>query len=138
MALSPRPQRDDQTEELALYLLRGRFAICQLPPGSPLPEPPPLAQLWSITRSEGEISLVLPEEFAERRWRVEGGYRCLVIQGPLPFSAVGILARLSSALAAAAVPLFAISTFDTDYLLVPDEHLPTGIAALQRCGCRVV
>jgi hypothetical protein len=94
--------------------------------------------LWSVTESEGEVSLVLPEEFAERRWRVETGYRCLQVRGPLPFSAVGILARLSTALAAAKVPLFAISTFDTDFLLVPDEHLPVAIDALQRRGCRVV
>lgn len=126
------------TEELELFLLRGRFAICQLPPGTPLPEPPPLAQLWSVTQTEGELSLVLPEEYAERRWKVESGYRCLVVQGPLPFSAVGIMARLSTAIAAAGVPLFALSTFDTDYLLVPDEHLPTTLTALQGCGCRVV
>lgn len=136
MALSPR--LDPEADDLRLFLLRGRFAICQLPPGAPVPEPPPQAQLWSLTRTEGEVSLVLPEEFAERRWRVEAGYRCLVVQGPLPFSAVGIVARLSAALASAAVPLFAVSTFDTDYLLVPDEHLPAAIEALQARGCRVV
>jgi uncharacterized protein len=136
MALSPR--REESKEELRLFLLRGRFAICQLPAGATPPDPPPQAALWSLTRSEGELSLVLPEEFAERRWRVESGYRCLVVQGPIPFSAVGILAQLSSALADAAVPLFALSTFDTDYLLVPDEHLTTAIQALQGRGCRVV
>jgi hypothetical protein len=140
MPLSPRrePPQQEAADELQLFLLRGRFAICQLPPGTPIPDPPPLAQLWSLTRTEGEVSLVLPEEFAERRWRVESGYRCLVVQGPLPFSAVGILARLSGALADAGVPLFALSTFDTDYLLVPDEQLPAAIDALQGRGCRVV
>jgi hypothetical protein len=137
MMLSPRRDRD-AAEELELFLLRGRFAICQLAPGTPLPDRPPQAPLWSVTESDGEVSLVLPEEFAERRWRVESGYRCLLVRGPLPFSAVGILARLSTALAEARVPLFALSTFDTDFLLVPDEHLPAAIDALQRCGCRVV
>jgi hypothetical protein len=137
MPISPRPDRE-ASDELELFLLRGRFAICQLPPGTPLPDRPPLAPLWSVTESAGEVSLVLPEEFAERRWRVEAGYRCLQVRGPLPFSAVGILARLSVALAEASVPLFAISTFDTDFLLVPDEHLPAAISALQRAGCRVV
>lgn len=136
MALSPR--RDSPPEELRLFLLRDRFAICQLPPGTVAPEPPPQAQLWSLSRTAGERSLVLPEDFADRRWRCETGYRCLAVQGPLPFSAVGILARLSGALAAAGVPLFALSTFDTDYLLVPDEHLTAAIDALQASGCRVV
>jgi hypothetical protein len=61
-----------------------------------------------------------------------------VVQGPLPFSAVGILARLAGALAAAGVPLFALSTFDTDYLLVPDERLADAAAALQEAGCQVL
>lgn len=123
---------------LRLSLVPGRFAICRLPAGAAPPAPPPGAPLWSLTRSAEELSLVLPEEYADDRWRVEAGYRCLVVQGPLPFSAVGILARLSGALAAAGVPLFAVSTFDTDYLLVPDEHLPAAAAALQGCGCKVV
>ena len=132
------PHRADAPEgPLRLFLLRGRFAICQLPASATPPGPPPEAALWSLTRTADELSLVLPEEYADRRWRVEAGYRCLAVQGPLPFSAVGILARLSGALAAARVPLFAVSTFDTDYLLVPEEQLQAAVAALQECGCRV-
>jgi hypothetical protein len=136
MPLTPRSA--DDRRDLRLFLLRGRFAICQLPASAPAPSPPPEAALWALTRTADELSLVLPEEYADRRWRVEAGYRCLAVQGPLPFSAVGILARLAGALAAAEVPLFALSTFDTDYLLVPDEHLQAAVAALQGCGCQVV
>ena len=136
MPLAPRSA--DAAALLRLSLVPGRFAICRLPAGAAPPTPPPGAPLWSLTRSAEELSLVLPEEYADDRWRVEAGYRCLVVQGPLPFSAVGILARLSGALAAAGVPLFAVSTFDTDYLLVRDEHLPAAAAALQGCGCEVV
>jgi hypothetical protein len=125
-------------QDLRLSLLRGRFAICQLPASAAAPGPPPDASLWSLTRTADELSLVLPEEYADHRWRVEAGYRCLTIKGPLPFSAVGILAQLSSALADAGVPLFALSTFDTDYLLVPDEHLPAALAALQERGCQLI
>jgi hypothetical protein len=134
LAPSGAPARHD----LRLSLLRGRFAICQLPASAAPPGPPPEAPLWSLTRAADELSLVLPEEYADRRWRVESGYRCLTVKGPLPFSAVGILAQLSSALADAGVPLFALSTFDTDYLLVPDEHLPTALAALQERGCLLI
>ena len=133
-----RSPRAKPKTDLRLFLLRGRFAICQLPAGTSPPSAPPEAQLWSLTQTADELSLVLPEEYADRRWRTEAGYRCLVVKGPLPFSAVGIVAQLSSALAEASVPLFAISTFDTDYLLVPDEHLPAAISALQARGCEVV
>ena len=136
MPLAPRSTAPPA--ELRLSLVPGRFAICRLPPMAHAPSPPPDAALWSLTRTAEELSLVLPEDYADPRWRVEAGYRCFVVQGPLPFSAVGILARLSGALAAAGVPLFAVSTFDTDYLLVPDEHLPAAAAALQGCGCKVV
>ena len=127
-----------ERSDLGLALLPGRFAICQLPPGVAPPAVPPLAALWSVTRTAGETSLVLPEDYVELRWRAELGYRCLVVQGPLPFSAVGVLAQLSTALAEAGIPLFALSTFDTDYLLVRDEHLASALRALQDAGCRVV
>ena len=124
--------------DLQLSLLPGRYAICQLPPGVAPPAAPPLAPLWSVTQTAAETSLVLPDDYVEARWRSERGYRCLVVQGPLPFSAVGVLAQLSGALAGADIPLFAVSTFDTDYLLVRDEHLASALRALQDAGCRVV
>ena len=131
-------RRDFDRNDLALTLLPGRFAICQLPPGVAAPDAPPLAALWSVTRTASETSLVLPEEYVEARWRAERGYRCLVVAGPIPFSAVGVMAQLSGALAEGNIPLFALSTFDTDYLLVRDEHLASALRALQDAGCRVV
>ena len=123
--------------DLALALLPGRFAICQLQPGQPPPAAPPGAPLWSLTQTADETSLVLPEDYVEPRWRAERGYRCLVVQGPLPFSAVGVLAQLTGTLAEGNIPLFALSTFDTDYLLVRDEHLASALRALQDAGCRI-
>ena len=63
--------------------------------------------------------------------RAERGFRALVVRGPLPFDAVGILAGISSALAAAGIPLLAISTFDTDYVLVREERLVDATQALR-------
>lgn len=127
-----------ERSDLGIALLPGRYAICQLPAGMAPPAAPPGAPLWSVTQTASETSLVLPEEYVELRWRAESGYRCLVVQGPLPFSAVGVLAQLTGALAEGNIPLFAISTFDTDYLLVRDEHLASALRALQDAGCRVV
>ncbi len=66
---------------------------------------------------------------------VELGWRGLVVQGPLDFALVGILAGLTSSLSAAAVSVFAISTYDTDYIFVRD--LPAAIKALAEAGHHV-
>ena len=91
-----------------------------------------------IARTADEISVVCettgaPDETIER----EDGWRGLKVRGPLDFGLVGIMARISSALAGAGVPLFAISTYDTDYVLVKEETLETAISALRRGGCLV-
>ena len=77
---------------------------------------------YSLSVSETEVSLVaetqkLPEGYVSRA----DGLRAFVVIGPLAFSLVGVLARLSAVLAANGIPLFAVSTYDTDYLLVKDE-----------------
>ena len=62
------------------------------------------------------------------------GWRCLQVAGPLDFALTGVLASLAQPLAAAGVSIFAISTYDTDYLLVPDEALDASLAALRSAG----
>ena len=66
----------------------------------------------------------------------EGGWRVLAVRGPLAFELTGVLASLASPLAAAGVSIFALSTFDTDYLLVPGDRLETALAALEAAGHR--
>ena len=97
--------------------------------------PQGLKGLYSLSVSDREISLVaetalLPEGSFAR----EDGWRALRVAGELDFSLVGVLAALSAALAEAGIPLFAISTFDTDYLLVKEEHLSAAETALMRKG----
>ncbi len=66
----------------------------------------------------------------------QGGWRCLAVRGPLAFDETGVLAALAAPLARAAVPIFALSTFDTDYLLVPATHLERALTALREAGHR--
>lgn len=91
-----------------------------------------------VTRTDEELSVVcetgaVPAGAIAR----EDGFRALKVQGPLDFGLVGILAKISTALAEANVPLFAISTYDTDYILVKEENLDTAIAALRQENCDV-
>ncbi len=92
----------------------------------------------SVTCTDEEISVVcetskVPEDAIMR----EDGLRALKVKGPLDFGLIGILAKISTALAEAEVPLFAVSTYDTDYVLVKDEHLDDAIVALRGNRCIV-
>lgn len=113
--------------------LKGRFAVCALKDAA-LPD----GEFVSLTMSGGEISLVCEEKKAPRACRKETGWRALRIKGPLGFSLIGILAEVSAILADAGVSLFAVSTFETDYVLVKNVSLPLATRSLEARGHRVL
>lgn len=122
---------------LHLRLLRTRLAVCRRGPGERLPVWLHRAEVWSATRTPDELSLVVPDDLAPDAWSPERGFRALEVVGPLDFALVGILAGLAGALAAADVSIFAISTFDTDLVLVREWDLERAVAALEAAGHRV-
>ncbi|MBV9742721.1 MAG: ACT domain-containing protein [Acidobacteriia bacterium] len=100
--------------------------------GSSTPDWAYEGEFVSITRTADEVSIVcrsVPENVP-----CERGWRCLKVRGPLDFSLTGVLSSIAKPLADAAVPIFAISTFDTDYILVFEKHLPQAINALKSAG----
>jgi hypothetical protein len=113
------------------------FAVCQLPTDASVPQQTLQAPFYALTRTEDELSLVVPENFAPPEAKVEAGWRCLKVVGPLDFALTGILANLATALAEAGVAIFAISTYDTDYILVKAVDLETAIQSLQAVGHHV-
>ncbi len=119
---------------LTLTVLPQTLAVCQLKPGEEIPNRVYAGSFWSITRSESEVSIVLPESEVPPGWKQSAPWRGLRVEGPLDFSLVGILAGLSSVLAQAEVSLFALSTYDTDYLLVRAADLDKALAALAGAG----
>jgi uncharacterized protein len=119
-----------------LTVLDARLAVCRLPACAPWPVPRPGAFL-SITRTAEEMSVVCPVENAPRGSRVEAGWRALKLEGPIPFQEVGVLSALAGALARAGLSLFAVSTFDTDYILVKEADLEAALAALRDAGYEV-
>jgi hypothetical protein len=122
------------SERRRLSLLPERFAICRFEPDAPLPAWAlhTGASTWSLTRTAHELSLVCPEDdlppSVDRE--VEKGWRAFALAGPIPFEVTGVLASLCAPLAAAGVPVFAISTYDTDLLLVRERDLERASAAL--------
>ena len=122
---------------LTLSLLADSFAICRLEPEADIPSWGLAGDFYSITRTLEELSIVCLEEAVPEGNRAEKGYRCLKVGGPLDFSLTGILSSLTIPLAQAGISVLAISTFDTDYLLVKETQVDRAIQELARAGHRV-
>lgn len=119
---------------LTLTLAPERFAVCRLAPDAPVPPLPLGVSLVALTLTPDELSLVVPEEFAPPDATTEGGWRAFRVAGPLDFSLTGVLASLAAPLAEANVSIFALSTYDTDYLLVREAALTAALEALRAEG----
>jgi hypothetical protein len=118
----------------ALIVLDGTFAVCKLDAVSPVPVWANTGNFFSITRTAEELSLVCPQDVVPLGIQCEKGWRCLRVAGTMPFSVVGVLASLTTPLADAGISIFAISTFDTDYLLLKEADLANAVNALRRKG----
>jgi hypothetical protein len=133
------------SNELVLEWLPGRYAVCGLNAGDVVPpwaqaaakrSPAPgrrqsNSSLLSITRTDRELSIVIEESRVPDNVRAERGFIALRIKGTLDFSIVGVLAKLTGALAAANVPVFVISTFETDVILIREGDQQRVVAALK-------
>jgi hypothetical protein len=131
--VSPAPQASPVVH-LQLGVLPALFAVCRLGPEEPVPQWATAGDFSSFSRTADELSIVCREDVVPAGVRCQRGWRCLRVAGPLDFALVGVLASLLVPLAAAGISVFAVSTFDTDYLLIPDADLPRATEALQRAG----
>jgi len=120
-----------------LTLLPGEFAISRLDAGAAIPDWALLGVPATVTRTADELSIVCRREHVPTGVCTRAGWRCLMVRGPLDFGLTGVLAGLATPLAAAGISVFAISTYDTDYLLVPMDSLEAAVAALLKAGHRL-
>jgi hypothetical protein len=84
-----------------------------------------------------ELSVICEEAFVPAGVKHQAGWRMFQVRGPVAFSETGVLASLAMPLAEAGISLFTVSTFDTDYLLVPADNVEAALAALERAGHRI-
>jgi len=126
--------------KLTLSVLPGRLAICRLDPDEALPEWALAGKGFvSLSRTPEELSIVCPEGLVPEGVRSERGWRTFRVEGPLDFTLTGILTYLLQPLAQQQISIFAISTFDTDYILVKEDKIPEAIQALKKiCDVREV
>jgi hypothetical protein len=117
---------------LRLVLQDERLAICRLPPDRALPDWfPGRGPIASMTLTDEELSLVVNDDDLPADVPAQRGWRAFKVQGPLDFALTGVLATLSGVLAQAGISLFALSTYDTDYILVRDGDVPAAQRALR-------
>lgn len=122
---------------ISLRLLDPLLAVCRLPAGSPFPNWAQAGVLLVLARTVEEVSVVCEERFVPEGVTVERGWRALLVEGPLDFALVGILAQITAPLAEAGISVFALSTYDTDYVLVKENKLEGALAALEGAGIPV-
>ncbi len=120
--------------QLTISLLPDQFVICRLPGDA---APPPIVAggpFYSVTANADEISIVCRASDAPTGATVEPGWRAFVIEGPLDFSLVGVLNSMLTPLVSAKVPVFAMSTYTTDYVLVREHDVRPATTALKIAG----
>jgi len=115
-----------------LTTLPDNYAVCRLDADAALPPWATASSFFSITRTPDELSIVCLHSSVPQGIRCERDWRCLHLAGQIPFTRVGVLASLVQPLAEEGISVFAISTFDTDYLLVKAADLPRTIDALRQ------
>jgi hypothetical protein len=119
---------------LTLQVQPETLAVCRLDAGAPLPDWAMGGSFSALTRSADELSVICPQASVPPGVTCEPNWRALKVEGQLDFAMVGVLAGISGALANARISLFAISTFDTDYILVKETDLPGAVSALRSAG----
>jgi hypothetical protein len=123
-------------QALALSVLPESLAVCRLEAAAEVPAWAQTGTFRIVTRTPTELSIVCREDAVPAGILANRGWRAIAVDGKLDFALTGILASLASPLAAAGVSIFAISTYDTDYVLVKQDTLERAIATLVGAGHR--
>jgi len=124
--------------KLTLQLLNETYTINKLPQFAEIPSILSNGEMCFISRTDEELSIVCPDFMAPNNVQQELGWRCLKVEGTVKLQEVGVLASILQPLSEANVPVFTVSTFNTDYVFVMDEHLVNVVHALQKAGHQFV
>jgi uncharacterized protein len=133
--ISGRPGAMTMTPPMLLMVIEARLAVCRVAADGAIPDWVDRAgDFVSITRTPDELSIVCASDAVPPGVPVEGPWRAFKVQGPLVMTLIGVVATLANPLADAGISIFAISTYDTDYVLVHEPDLDAAIEALIAAG----
>jgi len=114
--------------------LDGLFAVLRFPPEQDVPVWATRGQFSSITRTAEELSVVCAVENVPEETLPTERWICVKLEGPFPFSMTGVLLSFLEPLSGNGVPIFALATFDTDYVLIPKQFAERAMEELGRTG----
>ena len=120
--------------QLKFRLLPGPYAIVRLAPDAPVPDWVDEGYFTSVTRTADELSIVCPAENLPTGIPSSQRWICLRLEGPFPFSQTGVLMSFVEPLSTNGIPIFAISTYDTDYVFIQEEFAGASLNVLQEAG----
>lgn len=123
---------------LTLTVLHENFTIHRLAKHSDIPSSVFSAPIYFIAKTFDEVSIVLPDNIIIESDTSEPDWRALKVVGPLDFTLTGVLSNIATVLARKKISIFALSTFDTDYILVKKDTLPAALAALKSNDYQVI
>lgn len=119
---------------LTLAVLDNLYTVCRLAPEAEIPNWLPTTGFVSVTRTIEELSVVCRSDAVPDSLEAERDFQVLKIEGPLDFSLTGILLSVAGPLADAGISIFALSTYDTDYVLVRKNDLGNTLSVLEAAG----
>ncbi|MGG7058353.1 ACT domain-containing protein [Clostridium tertium] len=125
-------------KKLNLKLLKDRYSVCRLNRNEEIPKWIFQEEFFSITRTDEELSIVCLQDKIKENIKCEKDWRILKIEGPLDFSLIGILSRISTLMANNDISIFAISTYDTDYILIKEESIKRAIEVLENNNYNII
>ena len=135
------PQKTPQQttkQKLRFSLVPGSFAVCRLAANAAVPAWALRGEFFSVTRTSDELSIACAQENVPSGTQAAGPWSCFKLLGPFAFELTGVLSSVLEPLAANGISIFAISTYDTDYVLVREESAAAAIEALHNAGHELV
>ena len=127
-----------QRHQLKFLWLPGPYAVVRLAPDAPVPDWASTGEFTSVTRTSDELSVVCSSANLPPDIHSTHSWMCLKLEGPFPFSLTGVLLSFIEPLSGNGVPIFAISTYDTDYVLIQEEFAERAIGELQKAGHELI
>jgi uncharacterized protein len=115
-------------------MLPGAYTIVRLEADAVVPEWASKGEFASITRTADELSIVCLAGNLPRNVNTPEHWTCLKLEGPFPFSLTGVLLSFIEPLSTNEIPIFAVSTYDTDYVLIQEEYVDRALSILDAAG----
>ena len=120
-----------------LQILNDKYAICKFNVNSDLPDWVKDSDFYSVTKTNDELSVVCKQSGSLDNCEISEDWQILKVAGPLDLSLIGIIAEISGTLRDNKIPIFTVSTFETDYILVKSKDLTRAVNSLKASGHKI-